>query len=718
MGEKLIDKIRNETIGEGHSIEGPWGPHRLQYVDWAASGRAVKSIEEYIQMYLTMYANTHSEASGTATQTTRLRNQAREIIERELGVPDDASVLFCGSGSTAAIDRMIRMLELYYPKHLLEKERSDPTRPVVFIGPYEHHSNMVPWRETIAEVVTIAEDARGGVDLNDLERQLLTYKNRNPPPRQLIGSFGAASNVTGITTNVQAVTAVLKKHGAYAMFDHAADGAHAKITLGDADALFFSPHKFVGGVGTPGILVVRNNLLPKVPVVAGGGTVSFVSDKCQEYLPHHSEREEGGTPDIIGSIRAGMIFKLKADIGYDYIAEREEYFVREAISKWSRNKHIKLLGNITAPRVSIVSFVVRSPFDVDPLSAWPERWLHYHFIVTLLNDLFGIQTRGGCACAGPYGHDLLRIPDKQSQQLREASVDGLFGIKLGWARVTFSYLLSDKEFDYIVKAVDMVATHGWKLLPHYTFNEVSGIWTHRSAPPPRMFSLDDISYDTKPSLPAKLDESVLDDYFVSAQQLFDSQDAILSDNESQMPQLSPNPIGMYRDRISDLFEDLRWFELPPECVPPKGDLPSPSHSDDTFISESDALSTSSTVTSPQSLSSLPITPSPSNQLPSIPELLIQPGASKRTSFINFGKGNMFDTNRNGSLNGKKPRPRPMSLSFLKSPDASRTPLYRIPSPASAITPVTPLESSSNTTITTTKAQRRVSIRRIIAKVLP
>ena len=383
----LIERIRRSVIGDDVLLEGPFGPRRLVYADYTASGRALSFVEDYIrERVLPLYANTHTEASATGLHTTALREDARRIIHGAVGGCDEDVVLFCGSGSTAAIDTLIRVLEL---------ERRG--RPVVFIGPYEHHSNELPWRESVADLVTIGEDADGRVDPDHLERELRRHADR---PLK-IGSFSAASNVTGIITDVDRVSRVLRRYGALSCWDYATAGPYLPIDMAGKDAVFLSPHKFIGGPGTPGVLVVKRALLQnRVPSVPGGGTVLFVSPDGHSYDPDPVIREEGGTPAIVESIRAGLVFALKEQVGAEEICRREQTFARRALAAWSRNPNIEILGNTTSERLPIVSLGVRHR----------GRLLHHNFVVALLSDLFGIQARSGCFCAGPYLHRHLPRP--------------------------------------------------------------------------------------------------------------------------------------------------------------------------------------------------------------------------------------------------------------------------------------------------------------------
>src|SRR5262245_34163621 len=405
-GQALIEAVRAAVVGEDEAVAGPFGPRRVTYADYTASGRALTFIEDYLRhAVLPLYANTHTESSGTGLQTTRFREEARQLIRRAVGGDEEHAVVFCGSGSTGAIDRMVSVLNLRIPadldaRHHLRDHVPAADRPVVFIGPYEHHSNELPWRESIAEVVVIPEDHDGRIDLDRLEAELVRHRDR----RLKIGSFSAASNVTGIISDTRAISVLLHRHGALSFWDYAAAAPYVTIDMGSPegdrpplgppdggsrggkgpdgerlaylDAVFISPHKFIGGPGTPGVLVARRELFRnRVPSVPGGGTVAYVNPHEHRYLTEVEHREEGGTPAIVESIRAGLVFQLKDAVGAGEIRRREESFIRRAIERWGGNPNIEILGNPGLDRLSIVSFVVRHE----------GRYLHHNFVVALLN---------------------------------------------------------------------------------------------------------------------------------------------------------------------------------------------------------------------------------------------------------------------------------------------------------------------------------------------
>jgi selenocysteine lyase/cysteine desulfurase len=566
----LIEAIRAGVIGDDEAVIGPFGLRRVTYADYTASGRSLSFIEDFIRdAVLPLYGNTHTESSGTGLQTTRFREDARRIIREAVGgTRDEHCVIFAGSGSTGAIDRLIDCLEIRIPADLDDRydlaSRIPPReRPVVFIGPYEHHSNELPWRESLAEVVVIPEDHDGRIDLARLEAELLAHADR---PLK-IGSFSAASNVTGVISNAWAISVLLHRHGALSLWDFAAAAPYVEIDMSPGrrtpedpeahlaykDAIFISPHKFIGGPGTPGVLVARRELFHnRVPSVPGGGTVAYVNPTEHRYLADIEQREEGGTPAIVESIRAGLVFQLKEAVGVETIREREESFIRRAIDRWDRHPNIEILGSHSLDRLSIVSFVVRHPGPDGR-----RRYLHHNYVVALLNDLFGIQSRGGCSCAGPYGHRLLGIDLETSHEFEREIGRGCEGIKPGWVRVNFNYFISETVFEFLLGAVEIVAGDGWRLLPHYRFEPTTALWRHADGAAEPPMSLRDVRYvDGRMTFPAHHrtePEARLAAYLDEARRLL---------ADPPPPPAPPEPLALDAD-----FELLRWFPLPDEIAP-------------------------------------------------------------------------------------------------------------------------------------------------------
>ncbi|KAJ4458197.1 putative Cysteine desulfurase [Paratrimastix pyriformis] len=571
----LLDRLRSDLIGHDASFKTPFGDRCMLYCDFAATGRPVGLIEKMIsEEVLPFYANTvrlsdiigsferyhicfflpdqHTVASHTGGATTAAREQARECIRQCVhATKSDHAVIFCGSGVTGCVNRMIDVLQLRRNQHT-HKHCEEEVECVIFLGGYEHHSNLLPWRESIAKVVEIDLTSEGRIDMDQLERELVRYAKVG----MKIGSFSAGSNVTGVVTDTAAVTRVLHRHGALAFFDYAAAGPYLDINMGADDAEFFpapapppspsagagpmgdgcagasgparasvcttcsggaapkkelppppsgldapawvhepdfarcpypdavfvSTHKFIGGPGTPGVLVAHQRVfMNTVPAQVGGGTVLYVTKAGHVFNRNIEHREEGGTPEIIGSIRAGLAFRLKELIGTQTIQSREEAALRQAWAVWQPHPRLQLLGpQEPHGRLSIVAFIMRLPFGQAPATVPPQPtvcYLHHNFIVVLLNDLFGIQARSGCACAGVYAHHLLQIAQPTAEALQNIVVSG-FDAHPGWARLSLHYHMAADEVAFLIRAVAWIATHGWKLLPLYHFAARDGLWRY------------------------------------------------------------------------------------------------------------------------------------------------------------------------------------------------------------------------------------------------
>ncbi|KAL8168225.1 hypothetical protein V2J09_009724 [Rumex salicifolius] len=516
-GEKLA-WLHDDVIGRDLEFESPFGKRRVIYADTTATGRCLHFVEDYIKNnVLPFYGNTHTCDSYVGTETTRMSQEATVYIKSCLGATQNDAVFFCGSGTTAAAKRLQEMMGVAVPSPLREmvlRHVSEQERWVVFTGPYEHHSNCLSWRQSLAEVVEIGLDQYGLIDMDSLTAQLEKYRPTNRP---ILGSFSACSNVTGVCSDTRAIARLLHQYDAFACFDFAASGPYVdmKMRSGEMDgydAIMLSPHKFIGGPGSPGILVMNKELYKLKsfpPSTCGGGTVDFVNGYNEEdtlYMEDIEERENAGTPPIIQKIKAALALWVKEYVGYPLIQQRETFYMERAIQRLSQNPKFWILGHTKANRhvhrQPILSFLIysssnascRNPNEVkgdhnhvDRLDMWgggeSERGkpLHGAFICKLLNDLFGIQARGGCACAGPYAHKLLDITHQHSLHLRSYVQKGYMGVKPGWARISFPYYMSNEEFEFILSALEFIAAYGQRFMWLYRFNWKTSSWTFDKA---------------------------------------------------------------------------------------------------------------------------------------------------------------------------------------------------------------------------------------------
>lgn len=495
--EITLDFIRNQIIGRDYKFKTPFGTRLLTYADFTASGRALNFIEKFLIHVQRSYANTHTEDDATGRTMTGLLHNSEHIIKKAFNAEHGYCIIAHGTGSTGAISKFqeiigVRiapatkalyqsLLEKYFKEH--PKIRStyseisqfvEAHKPVVFISSYEHHSNEIMWRESFADVVEVNLTNEGTIDLEDLETKLSDSRYKD---RLKIGSFSAASNVTGIISPVYDIARILHKYDAIACFDFAASAPYVKIDMHKDDecyfdAIFISPHKFLGGPGATGILVFNEKLyntsLP--PTFAAGGTVDYVSPFAVDYTKDIETREKAGTPGIIQTIRAALAIDLKDHIGMAVLEEKEKDFCHRGMQRLAKIPNVEILGNQDPnKRIPIISFVIR----------YKDGYLHPKFSTKLLNDLFGIQSRAGCSCAGVYGHRLLNIDHKTSEKFRTLVQNGLFSIKPGWTRVNFHYSFSEAEFQFILDAIEFVATHGPKFLPLYQIDLKTGDWFYR-----------------------------------------------------------------------------------------------------------------------------------------------------------------------------------------------------------------------------------------------
>jgi selenocysteine lyase/cysteine desulfurase len=488
--------VRENVIGRDVEIPTPFGHRKITYADYIASGQGVAFIERYMEHILRLYGNTHTEDDATGALTTERLHQAETIIKRTFNAGEHYRIIEAEYGTTGAVHRLQQILGIYIPPvakdRFLSLFRSYfsgaelsrfesflvKNRPVIFVGPYEHHSNEVSWRECFCEVVETELTENGLFSLQDLEKKVSSADYRN---RMRIGAFSAASNVTGVVTPIYEVARILHRYDALAFFDFAAIAPYAEVNVcRDSecyfDGIYFSPHKFLGGPGSAGILIIHERIYRRdlPPTVGAGGTVDFVNFDEQEYNPDIEIREKPGTPGILQTMRAALALQLKEKIDLGKIESREKEMISKALARCKQTSEIEIMGNADAEnRIPILSFNIRTL----------KGYLHPRFVTALLNDLFGIQSRAGCSCAAPYGHRMLQIDHEKSLAFKKAIICGQTGVKPGWTRVSFHFLMTDEGMNFICDAIEFVAQNGKYFLPLYDFDLCTGKWKHKSFTP-------------------------------------------------------------------------------------------------------------------------------------------------------------------------------------------------------------------------------------------
>jgi selenocysteine lyase/cysteine desulfurase len=456
--ETYFARFRDQIIGSEQTFDSPYGRKKILYADWTASGRAYQPIEEYLQQQILPFAaNTHTGSNFTGSLISQAYLEAKTTIKRHVNAGSDDVLIFCGSGMTAAVNKLQRILGLRIPERLKDYlkngnsslEVDEELRPVVFVTHMEHHSNQISWLETIATVEIIGSDSCGNVDLDHFKALLQQYRHRV----HKIAAVTACSNVTGIETPYHEIARIIHDHGGLSFVDFACSAPYVRINMHpegkstSLDAIYFSPHKFLGGPGTAGVLLFKNSLYRnKTPDCPGGGTMAYSNAwKEHRYIDDIEEREDGGTPPFLQGIKAAMCIRLKENMGTGNIRKRENELLNILFKGFKKITNATVLeGGITA-RLGVVSFMITGA--------------HYSLVVKLLNDRFGIQTRGGCSCASTYGHYLLGINEADSHRILGEILSGNLQNKPGWVRLSVHPTMTNDEMHLIMNAIGQIAAN-------------------------------------------------------------------------------------------------------------------------------------------------------------------------------------------------------------------------------------------------------------------
>ncbi|MDR7075531.1 selenocysteine lyase/cysteine desulfurase [Neobacillus niacini] len=454
--EDYFDKFRSQVIGSNHQFDSPYGKKPIIYADWTASGRLFRPIEQKISEVFGPYmANTHTESNITSLMMTGIYNQSRKIIKEHVNANENDVIILDGFGMTSVMNKLQRLQGLRVPEQWKDRIKiSERERPIVFLTHMEHHSNHTSWLETLADVEIIRPDSNGDVDMKHLEKLLYQYRDRAVK----IGSFTACSNVTGIQTPYHQLAKIMHQHGGLCFVDFAASAPYVKIDmhpkdpLEKLDAILFSPHKFLGGPGTSGVLIFDKRMYAnKVPDHPGGGTVTWTNPwGGHKYIDDIEHREDGGTPGILQAIRTALCIKLKEQMGVEQILAREKEQLELLLTGLKDIPNLHVLENQHRNRIGIVSFTITN--------------IHYNLIVRLLNDRYGFQVRGGCSCAGTYGHYLLQIDQNKSKQIADKIDLGDLSTKPGWVRFSLHPIMKDAEILLFVDAIKEITRNieEWK----------------------------------------------------------------------------------------------------------------------------------------------------------------------------------------------------------------------------------------------------------------
>jgi len=472
--EKYFAKFRRRTIGWNQIINTPYGRRRLIYADWTGSGRLYRPIENrFLKRIYPLVANPHTESTTTSQAMTRAYNEAKMMIKKHVNARAADVLIPAGSGATGAIVLLQRLLGLKLAWKLVRDCRLPRReRPVVFVTHLEHHSNHTTWLETVADVKVIKPDKNGQVDIDDLKKLIKKYQNR----KLKIAAVTAASNVTGIAPPYYKIAELMHKNGGWCFVDFACAAPYVKINMHPQnqwqklDAVYFSPHKFLGGPGAVGILIFDSKLYAnQVPDRPGGGTVAWTNPwGGRRYFSDIEIREDGGTPPFLQTIRAALAIKLKEEMGIEKILGREKEIVGRLLTSLERITSLKILDGQIKDRLGVISFTVKEA--------------HYNLVVKLLNDRFGVQTRGGCACAGTYGHYLFNINRRVSKMITDRIDRGDWSSKPGFVRLSVHPTMSDKEISRIIEALRQIAKNHKKWSRDYKYNRQTNEFIHNPLP--------------------------------------------------------------------------------------------------------------------------------------------------------------------------------------------------------------------------------------------
>lgn len=475
--EQYFSKFREKIIGINHKTNTPFGEKPLVYADWVASGRLYQDIEyKMLHDFGPYVANTHTETSETGILMTLSYHKAQQIIKKHVNANDDDVIILSGFGMTSVVNKLQRMLGLrtcgMVSHHNCLKEQIGNDKPIVFITHMEHHSNQTSWLETCADVVVLQPDENLLVSPAELRRQLEKHKNRTLK----IGSFSACSNVTGIETPYYELAKIMHEFNGYCFVDFAASAPYVDIDMHPADceacldAIFFSPHKFLGGPGTSGVMVFTKTLYHSMtPDQPGGGTVDWTNPWGEfKYSDNIETREDGGTPGFLQAFRTALCIDLKNKMGTQNIRKREEELLEVCFDKMSKIPGLHILADNIKNRLGIVSFYFEK--------------IHFNLVVKLLSDRFGIQMRGGCACAGTYGHFLLDVSYEQSKQITEMINGGDLSLKPGWVRLSLHPTMTNMELEMVIDALAQIAENHETWKDDYIYSKKTNEFTHKNRP--------------------------------------------------------------------------------------------------------------------------------------------------------------------------------------------------------------------------------------------